>query len=92
MIVPAVAHGSRIAGRVSPGTTSSAQSRAQVPASIDLQFLMDRSKGVREAVHDVQETLLIAMALGLTLAAGVVQVYAGNSQAARASPMPASRR
>ncbi|MGH8466323.1 MAG: PilW family protein, partial [Pseudomonas sp.] len=28
--------------------------------------------------------LLIAMALGLTLAAGVVQVYAGNSQAARA--------
>ncbi len=37
--------------------------RAQVPASIDLQFLMDRSKGIREAVHDVQETLMIALAL-----------------------------
>jgi HAE1 family hydrophobic/amphiphilic exporter-1 len=37
--------------------------RAQVPASIDLQFLMDRSKGIREAVRDVQETLMIAVAL-----------------------------
>ncbi len=37
--------------------------RAQVPASIDLQFLMDRSKGIRESVHDVQETLIIAVAL-----------------------------
>jgi hydrophobic/amphiphilic exporter-1 (mainly G- bacteria), HAE1 family len=37
--------------------------RAQIPASIDLQVLMDRSKGVRESVRDVQETLIIAVAL-----------------------------
>ncbi|MCZ7656679.1 MAG: efflux RND transporter permease subunit [Xanthobacteraceae bacterium] len=37
--------------------------RAQVPASIDLQFLMDRSKGIREAVRDVQTHLMIAISL-----------------------------
>ena len=37
--------------------------RAQVPASIQLETLMDRSVSVRQAVFDVQETLLIAIAL-----------------------------
>ncbi len=37
--------------------------RAQVPPSIELQTLMDRSVSVRQAVFDVQETLLIAIAL-----------------------------
>jgi HAE1 family hydrophobic/amphiphilic exporter-1 len=37
--------------------------RAQVPASIKLETLMDRSISVRQAVFDVQETLLIAIAL-----------------------------
>ena len=37
--------------------------RAQVPPSIRLETLMDRSLSVRQAVHDVQETLLIAVAL-----------------------------
>jgi HAE1 family hydrophobic/amphiphilic exporter-1 len=37
--------------------------RAQVPASIQLRTLMDRSISVRQAVHDVQETLLIAISL-----------------------------
>ncbi len=37
--------------------------RAQVPASIDLQFLMDRSISIRQAVFDVQETMAIAIAL-----------------------------
>jgi HAE1 family hydrophobic/amphiphilic exporter-1 len=37
--------------------------RAQIPASIDMQVLMDRSISVRESVHDVQETLLIAIGL-----------------------------
>ena len=37
--------------------------RAQVPASIQLETLMDRSISVRQAVFDVQETLLIAIAL-----------------------------
>jgi HAE1 family hydrophobic/amphiphilic exporter-1 len=37
--------------------------RAQVPASIDLQTLLDRSVSIREAVIDVQETLGIAIAL-----------------------------
>ncbi len=37
--------------------------RAQVPASIQLETLMDRSVSVRQAVFDVQETLLIAIGL-----------------------------
>jgi hydrophobic/amphiphilic exporter-1 (mainly G- bacteria), HAE1 family len=37
--------------------------RAQVPASIQLRTLMDRSISVRQAVHDVQETLIIAISL-----------------------------
>jgi hydrophobic/amphiphilic exporter-1 (mainly G- bacteria), HAE1 family len=37
--------------------------RAQVPASIQLETLMDRSVSVRQAVFDVQETLLIAITL-----------------------------
>jgi len=37
--------------------------RAQVPASINMQVLMDRSISIRESVHDVQETLAIAIAL-----------------------------
>src|SRR6187401_3641963 len=37
--------------------------RAQIPASIGMQVLMDRSISVRESVHDVQETLLIAIGL-----------------------------
>ena len=37
--------------------------RAQVPPSIQLETLMDRSISVRQAVFDVQETLLIAIAL-----------------------------
>ena len=37
--------------------------RAQVPSSIEMQVMMDRSISVRESVHDVQETLGIAIAL-----------------------------
>ncbi len=37
--------------------------RAQVPPSIEMQPLFDRSIGIRAAVFDVQETLLIAIAL-----------------------------
>ena len=37
--------------------------RAQVPASIKLETLMDRSVSVRQAVFDVQETLAISIAL-----------------------------
>jgi hydrophobic/amphiphilic exporter-1 (mainly G- bacteria), HAE1 family len=37
--------------------------RAQIPASIQLETLMDRSIGVRQAVFDVQETLLISIGL-----------------------------
>jgi len=37
--------------------------RAQVPASINLGIMLDRSISVRESVHDVQETLLIAIGL-----------------------------
>src|SRR5206468_3683036 len=37
--------------------------RAQVPASIRMQVLMDRSVSIRQSVVDVQETLVIAIAL-----------------------------
>jgi hydrophobic/amphiphilic exporter-1 (mainly G- bacteria), HAE1 family len=39
------------------------QFRAQIPPSIRMETLLDRSISVREAVHDVQETLLIAFSL-----------------------------
>ena len=39
------------------------QFRAQVPPSIRIETLLDRSVSVRDAVWDVQETLLIAFAL-----------------------------
>jgi HAE1 family hydrophobic/amphiphilic exporter-1 len=39
--------------------------RAQVPPSIELQTLFDRSISIRQAVLDVQETLAIAVALVL---------------------------
>ncbi len=37
--------------------------RAQIPPAIQLETLMDRSISVRQAVFDVQETLLIAISL-----------------------------
>jgi hydrophobic/amphiphilic exporter-1 (mainly G- bacteria), HAE1 family len=37
--------------------------RAIVPPSVNLNVMLDRSKSVRESVHDVQETLGIAIAL-----------------------------
>jgi HAE1 family hydrophobic/amphiphilic exporter-1 len=39
------------------------QFRAQVPPSIKMQTLLDRSISIRHAVYDVQETLLIAFGL-----------------------------
>src|SRR5439155_25697816 len=37
--------------------------RAQVPAAIDLEVQMDRSRSIRDSVEDVQVTLMIAIAL-----------------------------
>ena len=37
--------------------------RAQVPPSIEMNVLFDRSTSIRDAVHDVQVTLLIAVGL-----------------------------
>ncbi|EJW12206.1 RND multidrug efflux transporter [Rhodovulum sp. PH10] len=37
--------------------------RAQIPAAIRMEVLMDRSVSIRDAVFDVQETLAIAIAL-----------------------------
>src|SRR5215218_2490151 len=37
--------------------------RAQIPASIRMQVMLDRSVLIRQSVHDVQETLLIAIGL-----------------------------
>ncbi len=37
--------------------------RAQIPAAINMQVLIDRSVSVRESVNDVQETLMIAIGL-----------------------------
>jgi HAE1 family hydrophobic/amphiphilic exporter-1 len=38
-------------------------SRAQIPPSIEMAPLFDRSTSIRDAVHDVQETLAIAICL-----------------------------
>ncbi len=37
--------------------------RQQIPASVDIATLYDRSKSIRESVNDVQFTLLLALAL-----------------------------
>src|SRR5207244_9901596 len=37
--------------------------RAQIPPPVDIRVLMDRSISIRQAVSDVEETLLIAVAL-----------------------------
>ena len=37
--------------------------QSQLPASISVSVINDRSKSIRESVHDVQETLLIAIVL-----------------------------
>ncbi len=37
--------------------------RAQIPPSVTMQVMMDRSVSIRQAVADVEETLLIAVAL-----------------------------
>jgi len=37
--------------------------QSQLPASISVSVINDRSKSIRESVHDVQETLMIAIAL-----------------------------
>jgi hydrophobic/amphiphilic exporter-1 (mainly G- bacteria), HAE1 family len=37
--------------------------RAQVPFAVNLEVQLDRSKSIRESVEDVQETLMIAIAL-----------------------------
>jgi len=37
--------------------------RAQVPAAVNLQVQFDRSISIRDSVHDVQETLMIAIGL-----------------------------
>src|SRR5690606_37392124 len=37
--------------------------RAQIPAAIELRPLFDRSLSIRDAVHDVKETLAIAVVL-----------------------------
>lgn len=37
--------------------------QAQMPASIDLHVLFDRSESIRESIHDVQLTLYISIAL-----------------------------
>ncbi len=37
--------------------------RQQLPASVDLEILMDKSISIRESVHDVQFTLVLSVAL-----------------------------
>ncbi|MCA6109054.1 efflux RND transporter permease subunit [Bradyrhizobium cenepequi] len=37
--------------------------RASIPPSVNMQVMMDRSVSIRQAVNDVEETLLIAIAL-----------------------------
>ena len=39
------------------------QYQSQLPASVSVSVINDRSKSIRESIHDVQETLMIAIAL-----------------------------
>ena len=48
--------------------------RAELPGAIDLQVLFDRSEGIREAIHDVELTLVITIALVV----GVVALFLGT--------------
>src|SRR5580765_5752957 len=41
--------------------------RAQIPAGVNLDILYDRSQSIRESVHDVQFTLLLTVALVVTV-------------------------
>jgi HAE1 family hydrophobic/amphiphilic exporter-1 len=41
--------------------------RSQIPAGISLDILYDRSQSIRESVHDVQFTLLLTVALVVTV-------------------------
>ncbi len=47
--------------------------RQQVPAAIDIAVLFDRSEVIREAIHDVQITLVLTVALVV----GVVALFLG---------------
>src|SRR5262245_9158114 len=40
------------------------QFRAQIPPGIDVEVLYDRSEGIRDAVHEVQFTLVLALEIG----------------------------
>ncbi len=48
--------------------------RAELPGAIDLQVLFDRSEGIREAIRDVELTLVVTIALVV----GVVALFLGT--------------
>ena len=48
--------------------------RAELPGAIELQVLFDRSEGIREAIHDVEVTLVVTVALVV----GVVALFLGT--------------
>ena len=48
--------------------------RAELPGAIELQVLFDRSEGIREAIHDVELTLVVTIALVV----GVVALFLGT--------------
>ena len=51
--------------------------REQLPASVDLNILYDRSVSIRESIHDVQFTLLLSM----VLVVGVIFLFLRNVSA-----------
>ncbi len=48
--------------------------RAQLPAGVELHVLFDRSEFIRQSIHDVNFTLVLAMGL----VTGVILVFLGN--------------
>lgn len=48
--------------------------RAQLPAGVELHVLFDRSEFIRQSIHDVNFTLVLAM----SLVTGVILVFLGN--------------
>ncbi|HEX4353372.1 MAG TPA: efflux RND transporter permease subunit, partial [Polyangiales bacterium] len=52
--------------------------RAQIPAAIDLQLLVDRTPSIRASLHDTETTLVISVALVIL----VVYLFLGSARAA----------
>src|SRR5262249_58335555 len=62
--------------------------RAQVPAAVKMEVLNDRSISIRDSVHDVQETLMIAIGLVVLVIFLFLRTVSATIIPALAVPIP----